>query len=745
MGIIQKFFEALLDPKAATWSAGVSFNRSNPLPLDKWSVFQSMDDATAYAESNAVAYPGQVIAVYNNGKMVAYVLSEDVENAKLVLEPIGIIPTGDGAISVDANGVISIGIDGVTLEVVDGALTLVGFEDAPEGAQLVKASDGTLSWVKPDLTTVEGLQTAVETLKQDIQKIEQALNPTDEDGNPVEGGLVSDVKDLEDAVGEEAVYDENGELISEATGIFKDIEEIEDKIGNAAEYDNEGSLIDAATGLYAELDKKANKVDVEAALDLKADAADVADELAKKADADAVAEELAKKANAEDVYTKTEADEAAEEIVKTYVASLDHLERKIVVSEDSIEVDAEDADRYIYMVPNDRGSYDEYMVINGALEKVGDWTIDLGDYATIESVEAALELKANASDVEATLAEKADAQEVENKLAEKADAQEVDAALELKANVSDVETALAKKANTDEILAKLAEKVDKVNGSRLMKEEEGTKLAGIEDGAQKNYINSVSDEFNVTEGHLTLVEIAQGKVQGLANALEVITNALENKVEIEEGSRLINADEIAKLASIKDLIKNVDTNKFTVDENGKLLLNGIKAADIIGLADELATKVDKVDGSRLITSAEAEKLEKLVFDEETGEVEISGSISAANVQELYDAVVRIVTGEGTALFDKVERTLLDIEAGAERNVIHSADDSQFVVENRNLRIKSIEIGVVNGLQDALDEKASISKVNNVEALLNSRVQRVEERVEILEGQLTWKPLTDENV
>jgi hypothetical protein len=58
MAITNDFFSALNDPKAAMWSAGVAFNRSNPLPLDKWSVFQSMDEAIAYAESNAVAYPG---------------------------------------------------------------------------------------------------------------------------------------------------------------------------------------------------------------------------------------------------------------------------------------------------------------------------------------------------------------------------------------------------------------------------------------------------------------------------------------------------------------------------------------------------------------------------------------------------------------------------------------------------------------------------------------------------------------
>jgi hypothetical protein len=63
----------------------------------------------------------------------------------------------------------------------------------------------------------------------------------DEEGNPVEGGLVSEVDNLKESVGEEATYDEEGNQLTPATGIYKDIEDIEDKIGNKAEHDEEGS------------------------------------------------------------------------------------------------------------------------------------------------------------------------------------------------------------------------------------------------------------------------------------------------------------------------------------------------------------------------------------------------------------------------------------------------------------------------------------------------------------------------
>lgn len=58
------------------------------------------------------------------------------------------------------------------------------------------------------------------------------------------------------------------------------------------------------------------------------------------------------------------------------------LSRKIVNSVEAIDLTAKDAEQYIYLVPNNDNTYDEYIVVNGALEKVGDWKTDLSDYVT---------------------------------------------------------------------------------------------------------------------------------------------------------------------------------------------------------------------------------------------------------------------------------------------------------------------------------------------------------------------------
>ena len=71
------------------------------------------------------------------------------------------------------------------------------------------------------------------------------------------------------------------------------------------------------------------------------------------------------------------------------VAAADHLKRKIVTGVDAIDLAADDADQYLYMVPKTGSDaddvYDEYMVLNGAVEHVGNTKVDLSGYVQKET------------------------------------------------------------------------------------------------------------------------------------------------------------------------------------------------------------------------------------------------------------------------------------------------------------------------------------------------------------------------
>nr|DAV02959.1 MAG TPA: tail repeat-like protein [Bacteriophage sp.] len=138
-----------------TLDFAVAFNRQTAFPLDAKSYFESLELATAAAASAQEAgssettyYFGQTIAVVENSKATLYVIQPDK-----TLKEVG------GNIAINEN---------VFAKDEDGTLNLLGFADAVGGAQLVKTEDGKVSWVKPDTTTVEGLSTAIESLKTTI-------------------------------------------------------------------------------------------------------------------------------------------------------------------------------------------------------------------------------------------------------------------------------------------------------------------------------------------------------------------------------------------------------------------------------------------------------------------------------------------------------------------------------------------------------------------------------------------------
>ena len=66
----EEFFNKLNN--GAKWDVGVAINRTNPVPLDANSVFESLDALTTYATTNALAYPGQVVSVLGESEIAAF-------------------------------------------------------------------------------------------------------------------------------------------------------------------------------------------------------------------------------------------------------------------------------------------------------------------------------------------------------------------------------------------------------------------------------------------------------------------------------------------------------------------------------------------------------------------------------------------------------------------------------------------------------------------------------------------------
>lgn len=85
-------------------------------------------------------------------------------------------------------------------------------------------------------------------------------------------------------------------------------------------------------------------------------------------------------------YTKDE--------VNSLLNTVNNVSRKRIDSVEDIDINAEDAEKYIYMVPNGQSEgtdiYDEYVVIDGQIEKFGNTAINLEEYVTSEGLTAIL-------------------------------------------------------------------------------------------------------------------------------------------------------------------------------------------------------------------------------------------------------------------------------------------------------------------------------------------------------------------
>ena len=337
--------------------------------------------------------------------------------------------------------------------------------------------------------------------------------------------------------------------------------------------------------------------------------------------------EIAKKANAEDVYTKQETISK----IEAEVAKASHLKRKEVGSIDEIDLDAPDADEYVYMVPsglsNEDNKYYEYLVMEieiaddegvvtkvKKVERVGSWEVNLNDYAKLTD----LTTESNrAKDAEDALGERL-------------------SALERKDETND-----SRFENIDKDIEDLNNnKVDKSwynveNEDGTISKVEGTLLTPEE----KKKLSALVIDENGSVGVSGYVNVS--KVQGLEEWMK--DEAHKHLASLDEDN--LSADTVNKI----NFITTVDTTSFTVS-NGNLSLNDISINKVSGLQN-VVTKVGT--------------LEDAINAEETGLNALHGRLSTIEgtyvTQDTFNTAVGnlndLLTNKAKDLSDRID--LLD--------------------------------------------------------------------------------------
>ena len=365
-----------------------------------------------------------------------------------------------------------------------------------------------------------------------------------------------------------------------------------------------------------------------------------------------------------DAYTKAETNT---EIGKA-VAAADHLKRKIVETKEAIDITLPDAMQYIYMVPvgttNDDNKYREYIVLadkDGVrfIEQVGNWEVDLSGYLTEADLSGYL-TEADAANTYAT-AERAD--ELEDKVSQKVDRVDVYIISEADNKFIDntkLATALEDYVTEQELSTTLNGYATKeeIPTDYVSDSEFATEMANYEtaETAQGKYADK------------TLTEQAIGTLNSAVSSLQEV-GAEKNIIDTVSSDFNVTTDRKLELVSVpQNVVGGLLKTTWSIDENGEFLAITAPAT----LSEILVpANFDETSGkgqSGLMTAEQAQKLSALVIGE--GGIEISGKVNAENVEGLSAWITNnkdIVTGlyptAAATLLNNLDNTINNEETG----------------------------------------------------------------------------------
>lgn len=268
----------------------------------------------------------------------------------------------------------------------------------------------------------------------------------------------------------------------------------------------------------------------------------------------------------EDLNTKVYVNELAIKNVYTKeetlaeIAKVEHLMYKKVNSLDDVQADIDNEEanvsKTIYLVPVLEGLvndlYDEYMVIDGKIERLGSWEVNLDNYATKEDLDGKIDkvdgygLISVAESAKLSTIETGAQKNVVNEVSDEFEV--VEGKLKLISIPDSID--LANHATVLSLKTALDTKVSIVPGKSLVDDKLIAKLEGLDPNSEKNVINAVDEtELVVDENRvLSIVSVSGSKIVDL-NLNEDFNN-LSNQVDS------LTTD----LANLNTAIQTLDTN-----------------------------------------------------------------------------------------------------------------------------------------------------------------------------------------
>lgn len=197
---------------------------------------------------------------------------------------------------------------------------------------------------------------------------------------------------------------------------------------------------------------------------------------------------------------------------------------------------------------------------------------------------------------------------------------------------------------------------------------------------------------------------------------EALAEELAKKVDVVEGSRLITEAEASKWNEAeKNFIASVSSD-FTVSDERELSLKDLAISKVSGLQEALNSKVN-TDDNRLLSETDKSKLEKLTVDE-AGNLVVEGKIDVTNVNNLTTWLAENA-GTTTGLSEHNLSNDLYNKLNGLLNIKSVNTDELKVSDEGQLSIVAVDNSKVTGLADLLNAKASTESVTEVKTSLST--------------------------
>lgn len=627
---------------------GVNLNRQKYGPLDISNVFNSQGDLDYYlskgtnienvseywyksATEKVVPYPyaGQVVALVENGNVNVYVLEEKEDGTFKTAEIGGTVLVDESSIEQGDDGQIKIknfneqyykyiAAEGD----VAAHYTLVdGFKEGLEPkVRMVSAGNYEIAWYEPNPTTVEGLSSQITSLSQSVGTLSGQV-----------GGIQTTIDEHDRAI-DDIVDDVNTHStdISGLKGLTNAHQAKLATIDENADVNVIESVDVAGVTLDVDANKKASisKDDLKGALGLGSAAYSSADAFATP---DSVS---TAKGIAEDALEQANTNKGAIANINTTISGL-ATKQEVTDLETSLNTNINkkvDQSAYDTKISTIEGS------VQGVTNAVGNVTANVNvlvgqdankSARTIASEEVA-KIIANAPEAYDTLKEIADyiatdatgAAELSNKVTQNTEdisklredltnesttrtnaISGINSSIEgLESRIKDNEDGISslgtdvaglktKDGELTELIqanaTEIAKKVSIEEGKSLVDNELISKLKGVAEGAEVNYVKSVKTGELVVSGagELSIVQIEQDKVAGLVNAL---SNAGKVNSVIVGETEILPVDKKVTIpyasSEVAGVVKPVG-NEFIM-ANGNLSINKINVNKLEQTAGE---------------------------------------------------------------------------------------------------------------------------------------------------------------